>query len=126
MRYGGYVLIGLPFFIYVSSKLGNLEINNKKVIKVTIIFLSIAILGFVGRNMVRLNKEINFYNYNIIQSPLFYVENTKSRKILENNDFVVYTTKENKMCWASKTPCSYKKDIKSKKFLGLNMVYSND
>ena len=126
MRYGGYVLIGLPFFIYVSSKLSNLEINSSKIIKVTIIFLTIAILGFVGRNVIRLNKEINFYKYNIVQSPLFYVENIKSRKILEKNDFVVYTTEDNKMCWASKTPCSYKKDLKSKKFFGLNMVYSND
>ena len=126
MRYGGYVLIGLPIFIYVSSKLSDLEISISKINKVTIVFLSIALFSFVGRNIVRLNKEINFYNYDIIKSPLFYVENTKSQKILEKNDFIVYTTEENKMCWASKTPCSYKKDIKSKKFFGFNMVYAND
>ena len=41
-------------------------------------------------------------------------------------DFKIYSVKGGKMCWAAKTPCSYSKTMKYKKFLGLNMVYRDD
>ncbi len=126
MRYGGYVLIGLPLFIYTSSILDKLNLTKKKIYTTTIIFILITVIIFVGRNLIRLNKEINFYNYNILKSPYFFIEKNKPSIIYENNDFKVYTPAEGKMCWAAKTPCSYYKKIKAKEFLGLKLVYRDD
>ena len=78
---------------------------------------------FFGRNIVRLNNEIDKYKYDIIKSPYFYVENVISKNIYNDGNFKVYATLNNKMCWASKTPCSNYKKIKEEKFLGLNVVY---
>jgi hypothetical protein len=126
MRYGGYVLIGIPLFILTSSILDKLNLSKKKIFTSTIIFVLIAITLFVVRNLVRLNKEITFYNYNILASPYFFVEKSKSSVIYDHNEFKVYTPQKGKMCWASKTPCSYYKEIKVKDFLGLKLVYRDD
>jgi len=123
MRYGGYVLVGLPFFIITSFMIQKLNIERKKIMSLSIIFILISLTFFFGRNIIRLNKEVNFYKYNIFKSPYFYVENVVSEKIFDDGTFKVYSTENNKMCWASKTPCSYFKKIKTEKFLDLNVVY---
>ena len=56
----------------------------------------------------------------------FFTQNVQSDKITKNNEYNIYSTKNNEMCWASKTPCSYRKNINVKKFLWMNMVYKND
>ena len=122
MRYGGYVLVALPFFILTSFQIQKFNISKKKIVLITTIFVFIAISGFVGRNIARLNKEIKFYKYDIVSSPYFFVENVKSIKILDDEMFQVYSVPENKMCWAAKTPCSYSRYIENQKFLGLNVV----
>ena len=71
-------------------------------------------------------KEINFYNYNILKSPYFFTENNVSSIIFDQNEFKIYSPPKSRMCWASKTPCSYYKKIKVKKFLGLRVVYRDD
>ena len=73
MRYGGYVLIALPLII-TSLMIDNLNIENKKKNSLFLIFLFIFILSFLGRNIDRINKEIEVYNYKILESPYFYVE----------------------------------------------------
>ena len=123
MRYGGYVLVGFPFFIITSLMLHKYVIKVENLKKLTIFFVIISLSLFVGRNVSRLSKEIKFYNYNVYQSPYFYVENIESEIIFNENDFKVYSTKNEKMCWAVKTPCSYFKTIRTDKFLGLNVVY---
>ena len=59
MRYGGYVLIALPLIIYTSFMLDKLNIERKKLNSLISIFLIISVLGYLGRNITRLNKEIN-------------------------------------------------------------------
>tara|TARA_Y100000768_G_scaffold387842_1_gene380565 strand:+ start:750 stop:2441 length:1692 start_codon:yes stop_codon:yes gene_type:complete len=122
MRYGGYILIALPFFIFVSLKLEELNIPKKKIFKNTLFLIIITLVVFNIRNVVRLNKEINFYNYNIFKTPFFFVEEVNSSEIYNDDKFILYSP-VNKMCWASKTPCSYKKDLKVKNFLWMKMVY---
>jgi hypothetical protein len=123
MRYGGYVLVGLPFFIITSFMLEKLDIKKKKIKVVTIIFVLLSFSIFFMRNVIRLNYEVNFYKYDILNSPYFYIDNVESKKILDNVDFKVYSTLNNKMCWASKTPCSNFPKIKTEKFFGFNVVY---
>ena len=122
MRYGGFILIALPIIIFTSSKLNRLIIKKEKIYFFTIFFILVGLLIYNARNIQRLNKEIDFYNYNIKQSPYFYVENVDSVKIHSKGDFKIYSTLENKMCWAAKTPCSYHKKIKSKNFLWMKIV----
>ncbi len=125
MRYGGYVLIALPLIIFTSFMIERLNIEKKKIFFLLTLFVFISVFGYFIRNAIRLNKEVNFYKYNIIDSPYFYVEETKSIKVLEEDDFKIYSV-EKGMCWAAKTPCSYYKKMKFKKLLGLNLVYRND
>ena len=126
MRYGGYVLIALPLIIFTSLMMDKLNLDKKKITSLTMIFLIISISTYFGRNILRINKRINFYNYKLINSPFFYVEDVKSIIVLNERGIKIYSTADGKMCWASKTPCSYHKQIKIKDFKGLKMVYRDD
>ena len=126
MRYGGYILIALPFIIMTSFLINNLSIKKNQIYFFTISFITISLLIYNVRNIHRLNKEIVFYKYNIKQSPYFFVEDVKFNKVHQNEDFKIYSTLDNKMCWATKTPCSYHKKIKSKNFLWMKMVTRDD
>ena len=123
MRYGGYVLFAIPIFLITALKLQILNLK-KKIINILSIFL--ILLSFTlynTRNIVRLTKEINFYKYDLLKSPYFFVDNVDTSLVFRENDFKIYSPKNNQMCWASKTPCSYSKNLKVKKFLWMDMVY---
>ena len=122
MRYGGFVLIALPIFIYSSNYIARFKIKYEILRKLTIFFIILSIVIFNFRNFVRINKEIKIYEYNILNSPFFYVEDVQSEKILDNNDLIIFSPKNGKMCWSSKTPCSYNKKVISKDFLWMKVV----
>ena len=126
MRYGGYVLFGIPFFVFASIQLEKINLSSKKIYLNTMIFIFLTIVVFNSRNVVRIFKEIRVYNYDIIKSPYFYIDDVLAEKVLTQGDFNLYSTKDNKVCWAVKTPCSYDKSLKSKKFLWMNMVYRDE
>tara|TARA_X000000950_G_scaffold38683_1_gene41358 strand:- start:9661 stop:11343 length:1683 start_codon:yes stop_codon:yes gene_type:complete len=121
MRYGGYVLIALPLFIFFSQVLSRykLDINKAKKMSIFIIFLVFFI--FETRNIIRLNKEINFYKYRPNISPFFKVDKVESKISFKNSDFIVYNPIDN-MCWASKTPCAYSDIITSKNKFGFKII----
>ena len=121
LRYGGFVLISLPIFIFVSSYLASYNYKPFNKILITKILISIIILTFNLRNVTRLEKEINFYKYNLIKSPYFYVKKNESKIIYENKDFRIFSPIESS-CWALKTPCSNRDDLISKKLYGFNIV----
>lgn len=126
MRYGGFVLFAIPIFMLVSGILDGYKMEKKKFIKLTIAFILISFLVFIGRNIKRIDEEINVYNYDIFESPFFYVKKVDYYLIQKNNNLKIYSTKNNDMCWSSKTPCSYNKNVMLGKFLWMNMVYKND
>ena len=121
LRYGGFVLISLPIFIFVSSYLASYNYKPFNKILITKILISIIILTFNLRNVTRLEKEINFYIYNFIKTPFFYVKKNESKIIYENKDFRIFSPIESS-CWALKTPCSNRDDLISKKLYGFNIV----
>tara|TARA_Y100000590_G_scaffold470437_1_gene664893 strand:- start:1440 stop:3134 length:1695 start_codon:yes stop_codon:yes gene_type:complete len=123
MRYGGYVLIAIPFFIYFSNKLSCYKFHFQKTKKIIYILILFVFIIFEFRNIIRLNKEIKFNNYNLLHSPFFKVIQVQSEILFENKNFKIYKTKKNNMCWSSKTPCSYRGELKAKKLLSLQMVY---
>ena len=122
MRYGGYVLISLPFFIFFSNKISTYKLNFNKTKSLAYMLIFLVFFIFVSRNIARLNKEINFYKYNILSSPFFHVEEVESKILKEDKNFKLFTT-NNKMCWASKTPCSYRKNINFKKYYKYYLIY---
>ena len=121
MRYGGFVLIGLPIIIFSSSMIARYEISKKNIYKLTIFFIILSLLVFNVRNIIRIDKEVNIYGYNFLKSPFYFVENVNSKIILRNEHLKIFNPDKN--CWASKTPCSYNTNLELKNFLWMNMVY---
>ena len=121
MRYGGFVLWALPFFVFTSSEIEKYDLSKKKVFFSTILIVVLTFATYNFRNIQRLYKEINFYKYNLIKSPLFYVAEIKSEISYEDGEFKLYSPLKGP-CWASKTPCSYHRDFDVKPFLGTKIV----
>ncbi len=73
LRYGGYIIISLIFFIPLSFYLSTyIESKNFKS-KVTILLLLTTTI-FLGRNIDRILYELNFYNANFKQNMHFYTD----------------------------------------------------
>ena len=121
LRYGGYILFALPVFIFFSSKVKNYKISKKKLINLTLLFVIISFLVFNLRNFIRLNKEIEIYGYKPLNNPFFYVEDVHSKVVAENEYKKIFFPVNNR-CWASKTPCSYYKDLRLEKILWMDAV----
>ena len=126
MRYGGYVLFAIPIFLITSEIIQKYEIKKNNLWNLTVFFIVLVLIVFNARNLNRIVKETKIYKYDLINSPYFYVQEVESFKLNENSQYNIYLTRNNQMCWASKTPCSYRKNLNVKKFLWMNMVYQND
>ena len=68
LRYGGYHLIYLIIFIPFSIYISNFDINYKIFRKKAVILILITVFIFTFRNFNRLNLEYEKYNYNPILS----------------------------------------------------------
>ncbi len=123
MRYGGYVLISLPIFIFFSNYFSKIKIKLNTLKNIVFIFIILIFTFYNLRNVNRLVKEINFYKYPILNSPLFFIDKVESKIIHKNEDFIIYSPRDGKMCWASKTPCSYRKNLGSRKIFHFNMIF---
>jgi hypothetical protein len=123
MRYGGFVLFALPIFIFFSEKIEKFDVSKKKMFVSTVLLIVLTLSVYNLRNYSRLDKEINFYNYEIKKSPFFNVENVEFEKIIINQNMTIYSPK--KMCWATPTPCSYNKNLSVKELFGFKIIINN-
>ena len=124
MRYGGFVLFALPVFIFVARSMDKLKISKKDVYKITVFFIILTFVVFNFRNIVRINKEIDFYGYKILKSPYFFVDkNIESYQLDSFKGYKIYSIKNGSYCWAAKTPCSNSKSVKIKEYLWMKMIY---
>ena len=68
LRYGGYhifiLIVSIPLIISIEK----FELSWTSFRKKAIIFVMITLVIFLGRNILRLNKEYNVYNYNIFKN----------------------------------------------------------
>jgi len=116
LRYGGYHLIALLFFLPVSillEKYSGLKINFDKKVYL-IIFL--GILVFLTRNALRLNKEYKAYNYNPIKNAYY--------KDFQQTFLINESIKKIIMCIDKKTNESCENNsIKAKKIFNSYMFY---
>jgi len=84
LRYGGYTLLALIFFIPVSIYLSRLKFDPLVLKKRIYFILVLTLLIFITRNLSRINKEFKQYGYNPIKGAFFHL-NKEGFKI---NDIV--------------------------------------
>ena len=108
LRYGGYIIFALIFFIPLSNFLSKYEISKNFKIKTNILFFLVTLI-FLGRNIDRIFYEFEFYNANFKHNMFFFTDkyhfriddqlkkysknyqncNLNIDKCLENKDFVI-------------------------------------
>ena len=126
MRYGGYVLFAIPIFLFTSLGIQKFKININKITKMTMFLIIFSLLVFNLRNIFRIEKEVKLYNYDLIKKPFFFIKEVEVYPINPSDDFLIFVTKNREMCWAAKTPCSNRTNLRSDKFFWMNMVYKNE
>ena len=90
LRYGGYTLLALIFFIPTSIYLSQFKFDSLMLKKKIYFILLLTLLIFIGRNISRINKEFNQYGYNPIKGAFFYMNkdsfnlNNKVEKLYQN------------------------------------------
>ena len=100
LRYGGFALLALIFFIPISIYLSQFKFNVLKFKKNISLILILTIIVFIVRNVSRINNEFNQYGYNPIKSAFFYLNkdgfslNDKVKKLyknqkIENKSFLI-------------------------------------
>ena len=103
LRYGGFVIFALIFFIPLSHLLSKYEISQNFGFKIMIIFFLVSSI-FIGRNVDRIFYEQNFYKANFKQNMFFFTDkkyfsiDTKLKnlfKIYNNCDLNINTCSNN-------------------------------
>ena len=100
LRYGGFALLALIFFVPISIYLSQFKFNVLKFKKNISLILILTIIVFIVRNVSRINNEFNQYGYNPIKSAFFYLNkdgfslNDKVKKLyknqkIENKSFLI-------------------------------------
>ena len=73
LRYGGYIIFALIFFIPLSYLLSKYEMSkNFRLKSIILFFLVISI--FIGRNIDRIIYELDFYKANFKQNMFFFTD----------------------------------------------------
>ena len=85
LRYGGYVLICLLFFIPFSIFLSSV-VKSKNIEIKTLSIIILALVIFLSRNVDRIVKENKKYQYNPFKSVTYNIDNSNFRisKKMEN------------------------------------------
>ena len=122
LRYGGFSIIALIIFFPLSLALESFKISlgRKKSTVIGLVLLSLLI--FEARNISRIKKEILVYNFDLVNAPLSFIKEIQSKNI-SKNDIEIFNPINNSMCWATKSPCVYRKELKVKKKFSYKIFY---
>ena len=108
LRYGGYHIIALLFFIPLSVKLNSLNITQKRFTIISTFLIFITSIVFISRNINRIINEVEFYGYSPIKETYYSVNNEHFR--IQNKMDQIIEKYNN--CTIMKIDCS--KDYKVK------------
>ena len=114
LRYGGYHLFLIIFFLPLSLYLENYSFKLINIQKKLFIFLIVILVVFTYRNIHRLNKEFRIYSYNPFIESNYPIDNSGFRiserflKMIENTSY-----------------CINKSDVCNQKEFLLNKIYKN-
>ena len=101
LRYGGYTLVALIIFLPICSVL-NQNCRTKNLFKKITFLIVLSLIIFVAKNINRIINEKNKYDYKIIKSPFykldesafFYDKKLKYLYKINNNNNKLIITKE--------------------------------
>ncbi len=113
LRYGGYIIFALVFFIPLSHFLSNYEIPKSFRYKTTILFLIVTLI-FIGRNADRIIYEQNFYQANFKKNMFFFTD----KKHFSINNKLKDLSKIYNSCNPGINKCSNNQDFIIKKDYG--------
>ena len=122
LRYGGYCLIAVIFAIFVSLYLSRFKQSYSYLKKKIFIFIIIALVIFVGRNIFRLNKEYHIYNYN----PLKDFKYNLSKSHFRITDEIIFLKENYKNCNDKKAECIKDYRFILKKYKNKYLILKND
>ena len=122
LRYGGYCLVALVFAIFTSSYLSTFKQSFLNIQKKIFIFIIIALVVFVGRNISRLYKEYYIYSYNPVKDFRYNL----SKSHFRISDEIIFLKNNLKNCNAKKVEC--KKDYRfvMRKYKDKYFIIKND
>ena len=101
LRYGGYTLLALIFFIPVSVFLSNFNYSLSKLKKKILFLFILTTFVFISRNVLRINYEFDKYGYNPINKAFFHLNKNgfiinekvkvkyKNWKLIEKNFLII-------------------------------------
>ena len=112
LRYGGYCIIALLFFIPACIKLELFKIEYIKYTRITLILAIFTILVFNIRNIHRITKEVNFYQYKPIIETFYWVDDGNFRIQKKMNNLIA----QYEDCINLNNLCSMKKQKVYKKY----------
>ena len=113
LRYGGYIIISLIFFVPLSYFLSKYEFTKKFTLKVTILFF-LGVSIFLGRNIDRIFYEMSFYKADFSQNMYFYTDKGHFRI----HDQIKKFSKEYDNCNLDAEECFKNKEVIIKKRYG--------
>ena len=74
LRYGGYVLICLILFLPAAKKIEKYKNTNYLNSKKIYVLIGLAFIVFIGRNISRIDKEIDQYHYKPLKNVYYNVD----------------------------------------------------
>ena len=88
LRYGGYIIIALLLFLPLSRRLTLYETKVQKLKKKVVFTIILIFFISISRNIHRINHEIDLYNYNIIDSAFYSIDDQHLRISKKMNDLI--------------------------------------
>ena len=121
LRYGGYVIYALLFFLPLSNYLSKFLKNNLS--RFLIIIGVISIVIFNSKNLLRIKNEISDQRelYSFKNFPFFNIRKPEYKMILLNDNSKAYLV-INDMCWATPSPCLHG-EVKKKTINNYSIFY---
>jgi hypothetical protein len=121
LRYGGYVIYALLFFLPLSNYLSKFLKNNLS--RFLIIIGVISIVIFNSKNLLRIKNEISDQRelYSFKNFPFFNIRKPEYKMILLNDNSRAHLV-INDMCWATPSPCLHS-EIKKKTINNYSIFY---
>ena len=118
LRYGGYSLIALIFFIPFSIYIEKLNISYSYFKSLSICLIIITLLVFVTRNMNRINFEIKKYNYKPFLYTFYDIDKSAYRIHYKLNNKI----KNFNNCEKKLIECDLEESSNLSKFSGLYVI----
>jgi hypothetical protein len=105
LRYGGYAIVTLLFFVPVSIFLSKFNIKKKKIVNFYAYIILFVLIVFNLKNILRIHSEFNRTDrYQFKDFPFFYIEKVEFTQF-KINETTIVNFPINNFCWSVSFPC---------------------